>query len=126
YLSFALLMIPLVWVCSWETRFQETYPFYRVHSRDDLGPVWVRWEVIYAIQFIALEFFFRGFIVHGTKHRFGAYAVFAMVVPYCMIHYQKPLPECCGSIIAGVALGMVSLVTRSIWPGAALHIMVAW
>jgi hypothetical protein len=31
-----------------------------------------------------------------------------------------------GSILAGVALGLVSLVTRSIWPGAFLHILVAW
>lgn len=126
YLTFALVMVPLVWVCSVEERFQETYPFYRVDSRADVGPELLRWEVIYAVQFVALEFFFRGFMVHGTKHRFGAYAVFVMVVPYCMIHYQKPVPECCGSIVAGVALGLVSLVTRSVWPGAALHIMVAW
>lgn len=126
YLTFAVVMLPLVWLCSMEDRFQETYPFYRVDSPAEVGPDLLRWEVIYALQFVALEFFFRGFMVHGTKHRFGAYSVFVMVIPYCMIHYQKPLPECCGSIIAGVALGLVSLVTRSIWPGAALHIMVAW
>jgi membrane protease YdiL (CAAX protease family) len=126
YLGFAAVMVPLVWLCSAEQRFQDTYPFFRVNSRDEVGPALLRWEVVYALQFVALEFFFRGFIVHGTKHRFGAYAVFVMVVPYCMIHYQKPLPEAVGSIIAGVALGLVSLVTRSVWPGAALHILVAW
>lgn len=125
YLSFAAVMVPLVWAFSAEERFQTVYPFYRVDSPADLGPVFVRWEAIYALQFVALEFFFRGFIVHGTKHRFGAYAVFVMVVPYCMIHYHKPVPEAVGSILAGVGLGMVSLVTRSIWPGAALHILVA-
>jgi membrane protease YdiL (CAAX protease family) len=126
YLTFAVVMLPLVWLCSMEDRFQDTYPFYRVNAPGEVGPELWRWEAIYALQFVALEFFFRGFIVHGTKHRFGAYSVFVMVVPYCMIHFQKPLPECCGSIVAGVALGLVSLVTRSIWPGAALHIMVAW
>ena len=30
------------------------------------------------------------------------------------------------SILAGIALGFVSLTTRSIWLGAALHITVAW
>jgi uncharacterized protein len=126
YASFVGVMIPLVWLFSAEERFQDVYPFYRIHSRDDVGPVFARWEIIYALQFVSLEFFFRGFMVHGTKHRFGAYAVFVMVIPYCMIHYHKPWPEACGSILAGVGLGLVSLVTRSIWPGAALHIMVAW
>ena len=126
YAAFACIMVPLVGLFSGEERFQDIYPFYRIQSRDEVGPIFFRWEVIYALQFVALEFFFRGFMVHGTKHRFGAYAVFVMVLPYCMIHYHKPWPEACGSILAGVGLGVVSLVTRSIWPGAALHIMVAW
>lgn len=126
YVLFAVVMLPLVWMCSGEERFQQTYPFYHVQSRDDIGPSFWRWEVIYAVQFMALEFFFRGFIVHGTKHRFGAYSVFVMVIPYCMIHFVKPIPETMGSILAGVGLGVVSLITRSVWPGAALHIMVAW
>ena len=126
YCAFATIMLPLVWFCSGEERFQQTYPFYHVRSSAELGPNFLRWEIVYALQFVALEFFFRGFIVHGTKHRFGAYSVFMMVVPYCMIHYAKPIPEAVGSILAGVGLGVVSLITRSIWPGAALHIMVAW
>lgn len=126
YLAFATVMIPLVWLCSAGERFQDLYPFYRVNSRADLGPRFFRWEVVYALQFIGLEFFFRGFLVHGTKHRFGVYSIFLMVIPYCLIHIHKPAPEMVGSILAGVALGLVSLVTRSIWPGAFLHILVAW
>ncbi|MDB5307615.1 MAG: amino terminal protease self-immunity [Gemmataceae bacterium] len=126
YIAFAVVMIPLVWLFSGEERFQDMYPFYHVTSPTEVGHAFVRWEVVYALQFVGLEFFFRGFMVHGTKHRFGAYAVFVMVIPYCMIHYHKPVPEAIGSILAGVALGLVSLVTRSVWPGAALHIMVAW
>jgi membrane protease YdiL (CAAX protease family) len=126
YLAFACVMVPLVWFFSGQERFQDVYPFYRVHEREQINPVFYRWEVIYAVQFMALEFFFRGFMVHGLKHRFGAYAVFVMVIPYCMIHFHKPWPEACGSILAGVGLGVVSLVTKSIWPGAALHILVAW
>jgi uncharacterized protein len=126
YLAFAAVMVPLVYLCSSFPRFQDVYPFYRVHSPSELDAGFVRWELVYALQFVGLEFFFRGFLVHGTKHRFGAYAVFLMVIPYCMIHFHKPIAECFGSILAGVGLGVVSLVTRSVWPGAGLHILVAW
>lgn len=126
YLTFATIMVPLVYLCSALPRFQEVYPFYRVTSPADVGAGLVRWELAYALQFIGLEFFFRGFMVHGTKHRFGAYSVFLMVIPYCMIHFHKPVAECFASIVAGVALGVVSLVTKSVWPGAGLHILVAW
>jgi membrane protease YdiL (CAAX protease family) len=126
YLAFACIMVPLVWLCSSEAHFQSVYPFYKAETREEIDGMFWRWEVIYAFQFMSLEFFFRGFMVHGTKHRFGAYSVFVMVIPYCMIHYQKPWLEACGSVLAGVGLGAVSLVTRSIWPGAALHILVAY
>ena len=126
YAAFVAVMVPLVAIFSGEDRFQETYPFYRVSNRDQINGDFFRWELLYALQFVALEFFFRGFIVHGTKHRFGLYSVFVMTIPYCMIHYQKPAPEAAASIIAGVALGFVSLTTRSVWLGAALHISVAW
>lgn len=127
YLVFVAVMVPLVYFFSAESHFQKAYPFYRGWSPTEDG--WGRllmWEAAYALQFVALEFFFRGFMVHGLKHRFGVYSVFVMTVPYCMIHFQKPLPECVASIIAGVALGLMSLKTRSVWLGAALHISVAW
>ena len=126
YAIFIGVMIPIVAVVSSEERFQQTYPFYRIHSADQVGAGFLRWELLYALQFVALEFFFRGFLLHGTKHRFGIYSAFVMVIPYCMIHFQKPIPEAAASILAGIALGFVSLTTRSIWLGAALHITVAW
>lgn len=127
YLVFVAVMVPLVLLFSGEPTFQGIYPFYRGWSPETDG--WGRllgWEVAYAVQFVALEFFFRGFMVHGLKFRFGVYSVFVMTVPYCMIHFGKALPECLASIVAGVALGLMSLKTRSVWLGAALHISVAW
>lgn len=126
YVAFIVLMVPIVWVCSAESRFQATYPFLSVRARSEIDGTFFRWEILYALQFVALEFFFRGFIVHGTKHRFGVYAVGVMTVPYCMIHFGKPMPECLASIVAGVGLGIMSLKTGSIWLGAVLHIGVAW
>lgn len=126
YAVFVAVMVPLVWVCSGEERFQHTYPFMRFRTPAEVREELWKWELSYAAQFVALEFFFRGFIVHGTKHRFGVYSVFVMTFPYVMIHFGKPWPETCASIIAGVVLGYMSLATRSVWLGASLHIAVAW
>jgi len=119
------VMVPLILLVSQSQSFQDTYPFYTPPRGEPLWPNFWRWELFYAVQFLGLEFFFRGFLLHGTKHRFGCYSIFVMMVPYCMIHFAKPLPETCGAIMAGIALGFMSLKTRSIWLGAAIHITVA-
>jgi membrane protease YdiL (CAAX protease family) len=49
-----------------------------------------------------------------------------MVTPYMMIHFGKPGAEAVGAILAGAALGLVALRTRSIYAGMAIHIAVAW
>jgi len=48
-----------------------------------------------------------------------------MLIPYCMIHFQKPLLETFGAIVAGLILGLLALRTRSIWGGATIHVAVA-
>ena len=125
YLGMAAVMTPLLWIASTTERFRETYPFYRVSAEEPLWPRFWIWEGLYLAQFVALEFFFRGYVLHGLRRSLGVYAIFAMMVPYCMIHFAKPLPETCGAIVAGIALGFMSLKNRSIWLGAALHMYVA-
>jgi membrane protease YdiL (CAAX protease family) len=125
YLAMFLVMIgPLAFFSRTEA-FQAKYPFYRISPGEPFWPrLWI-WEAAYICQFFALEFFFRGFMVHGLRRRLGFYAIFVMMVPYCMIHFQKPMPECLGAIAAGAVLGFMSLKTRSIWLGACLHVAVA-
>jgi membrane protease YdiL (CAAX protease family) len=48
-----------------------------------------------------------------------------MMVPYCMLHFGKPMPETLAAICGGIILGFMSLRTRSIWMGTAIHITVA-
>jgi len=126
---YALMMAiawPCIFIASAGQRFQETYPFYHLARGEAAWPNLVHWEILYTLQFFAVEFLFRGFLVHGLKHRFGVYAIFVMMVPYCMLHFSKPLPEALASVIGAIALGFMSLRTRSIWMGTAIHISVAW
>ncbi len=123
YVAMYIIVMPFVVVVAFTDSFRKTYPFYEnagLSIYDFLG-----WELVYAIQFFSLEFFFRGFLINGTKHRFGFYAIMFSVVPYCMIHFGKPLPETIGAIIAGIALGSLAIFTRSVLLGFAIHVSVA-
>ena len=77
------------------------------------------------MQFFGLEFFFRGFLLHSLKPSLGPYAIFVMTVPYCMIHFGKPMPETFAAIFAGVFLGWLSFKNGNIWMGLVLHCTVA-
>jgi membrane protease YdiL (CAAX protease family) len=123
YVALFAAVLPFVLVASTTTAFRHTYPFYRLANRSVLDLV--MWEALYALQFLSLEFFFRGFILHGLRRALGANAIFVMLVPYCMIHYGKPLPETLGAIGAGVILGTLAMRTRSIWGGVLIHVGVA-
>jgi len=125
YLLMFLFMIPFLFYFSHTRRFQATYPFYDLRPGEPLWPAFWIWEAFYCMQFVSLEFFFRGFVLHGTRRRFGSYSIFVMMVPYCMIHFGKPMPETFGAIGAGIVLGFMSLKTRSIWLGAVIHVAVA-
>jgi membrane protease YdiL (CAAX protease family) len=118
------LILPAVWIASGTDTFRHTYPFYRLSNRSSFD-YW-SWELMYALQFLSLEFFFRGFLLHGLRRALGANAIFVMAVPYCMIHYGKPMAETMGAIGAGIILGTLAMRTRSIWGGVVIHVGVAW
>jgi uncharacterized protein len=118
------LVLPLLVIASLRPEFRAYYPFYR-----RAGESWLDlalWESLYAFQFFCVELFFRGFLLGGTFKRLGSLAVFAAMVPYCMVHFTKPLLEVLGAIPAGLVLGVLALRTGSIWGGVILHVAVAW
>ena len=121
-LMFSLILFAVI-EASTTTSFRHTYPFYRLANRSQFD-LW-SWEALYAAQFLSLEFFFRGFLLEGLRKALGSNAIFVMIVPYCMIHYGKPLPETLGAIGAGVILGTLAMRTRSIWGGVMIHVGVA-
>ena len=117
------LVIPVVWLASGTLTFTSYYPIYRLASRSWFD--FCFWETVYALQFLSLEFFFRGFVVLGLEDRMGSAVVAAAVVPYCMIHFGKPVAEVCAAILAGIVLGTLALKTRSVLAGALIHVTVA-
>ena len=118
-----MVVLPAVFIVSRAPDFASYYPFYKQASRSwfDLAC----WEAMYFAQFFALEMFFRGFWLSGLRNTLGSGAIFAMCVPYCMIHYGKPYLEAAGAVVAGVALGSLAMRTKSIYSGFLVHVTVA-
>lgn len=123
YGLFLAVVVPAMLVVSASPDFGSYYPFYKQSTRSWFD--FLVWEAMYFAQFFALEMFFRGFWLGVLRRSFGSGAIFAMAVPYCMIHYGKPYLEAVGAIVAGIALGSLSMKTKSIYSGFLVHITVA-
>jgi membrane protease YdiL (CAAX protease family) len=123
YGLFLLIVVPAMLVVSQSPDFGSYYPFYKTASRSWFD--FLAWEAMYFAQFFALEMFFRGFWLGVLRKSFGSGAIFVMAVPYCMIHFGKPYLEACGAIVAGIALGSLSMKTKSIYSGFLVHVTVA-
>jgi membrane protease YdiL (CAAX protease family) len=123
YGLFFIVVVPAMFVVSSAPDFATYYPFYKNATRSWFD--FLVWEAMYFAQFFALEMFFRGFWLGALRRSFGSGAIFAMAVPYCMIHFGKPYLEAVGAIVAGIALGSLSMKTKSIYQGFLLHITIA-
>jgi membrane protease YdiL (CAAX protease family) len=123
YLLCLSIVLPVMLLVARQPDFGTYYPFYKLSSRSwlDLG----MWEAMYFAQFFGLEIFFRGWLLGALRKTLGSGAIFAMAIPYCMIHYGKPYLEANGAIVAGVVLGSLSMRTKSIYSGFLVHITVA-
>jgi uncharacterized protein len=121
YWLLVAIMAPVLWVAAAAPSFHAFYPMYKPTDLQH----WLMYEAVYLLQFVCVEFFFRGFALFRLESRFGLHAVTLMVIPYALIHIHKPFPEALGAIVAGLVLGILALKSRSIWPGVMVHCSVA-
>ncbi len=130
YLRILLLVAPLIIWASFQSAFLATYPIYRP------GPVervmgWSAWisyplhELSYAMRFIGVELFFRGFMVLGMMRWMGRSALLPMVSLYAVWHFAKPFPEALASAFGAYILGVIPLYSRNIMGGVLVHIGIA-
>jgi hypothetical protein len=124
YAILFLVFAPVVYFVAQRADFQSTYPFYP-RGRRPLGLDFVAFEAVYFLQFLSIEYFFRGFMTLGLKPSLGRASILVMLAPYCMIHFHKPMLEALGAIGAGVVLGCLSWRTGTVLYGWFLHYAVA-
>tara|TARA_B100000446_G_scaffold96693_1_gene90663 strand:+ start:777 stop:1655 length:879 start_codon:yes stop_codon:yes gene_type:complete len=126
WLGYVLLASPIMFfafLVSFREDFANHYPFYKLAHKSWLDLL--LWECIYIAQFIAVEFFFRGFLVNGLRIPFGSLSIAVMCLPYLMLHFPKLWLESFGAISFGVFLGILALRSKSIWGGVGVHVSIA-
>lgn len=124
--GYLLLLLPVMLfaaLASFREDFASHYPFYRDARRSWLDLL--LWQCIYILQFVGVEFFFRGFLLNALRVPLGSLSIAVMCIPYLMLHFPKPWLEATGAIGFGFFLGVLALRSRSIWGGVLVHAGVA-
>lgn len=121
-LIYILIMLPLVWFVSSQNSFANVYP--HLPSARDSWTVFLIYELGLIIYILAWEFVWRGFMLFGLYEKFGLYSIFIQMIPFVILHNGKPMLETFGSILAGLALGILALRTKSIFYCVLAHMSV--
>jgi membrane protease YdiL (CAAX protease family) len=126
YVTLLAIAIPFVVIASTTGEFQERYPLLEIgRGQPDAWADLRIWWIFYVLQFVAVETFFRGFLVLGLAKRFGQMSILIATIPYLMIHFTKPPVEALAAIVGGIVMGFLAYRTKSVWWGVALHVAVA-
>ncbi|WP_020526641.1 CPBP family glutamic-type intramembrane protease [Flexithrix dorotheae] len=130
YLIMLLIMVPILFWASFQPAFIKTYPLYKMGMAEaylNISPILTVgvFEFTYILQFIALEIFYRGFIIYSLSPYLKENSVWVMVTVYGLLHFTKPLPECIGSMFGGYVLGVISYYSRSVFGGIIVHVGLA-
>lgn len=126
YAALFVIAAPFVIVASSTAEFQDRYPLYEIYpGQSDVWRDLSIWWPLYVAQFVAIETFFRGFLVLGLAPRIGRLSILVAAIPYLMIHFVKPPVEALASIVGGIVMGTLAYRTKSVWWGVGLHVAVA-
>ena len=99
--------------------FQSSYPHYTPAATD--WQIFLIYHAFFLFYWIGWEYLWRGFVLFGTAHTFGLYAIFVQMVPFALLHADKPLAEAFLSIVGGLALGALVWRCRSFWIAVPIH-----
>ncbi|MEZ4702426.1 MAG: CPBP family intramembrane glutamic endopeptidase [Rhodothermales bacterium] len=121
--TLALLYLPFVvigtWILSNDPAFIRSYPHYQPAAFN-----WVEffiYEILFLFYWFGWEYLWRGFILFGTRHTLGLYAILVQTIPFAALHVTKPTAEAYLSILGGIALGALVWRCRSFWIAVPIH-----
>ncbi len=130
YMTMLIFMLPLLIWASFQPDFLHTYPIFKPWKMLPAfgwskSTMFVVYEVFYALDFIMVEWVFRGALVIGMVHILGEKAILPMASIYTFLHFGKPMPEAISSFFGGYILGTFAHKSKSIWGGVIVHMGIA-
>jgi len=83
------------------------------------------WTGLYAVYYLAFEFFYRGFLLRTLENAWGLpAAIWVQTVASTLVHLGKPLPETLAAIPFGLLFAVLAVRGRSLlWP-ILLHLVI--
>jgi uncharacterized protein len=117
-----LYTVPVVvgtWVLSDGAAFQAQYPHYEGATTS--WTEFLIYEALFLFYWVGWEYLWRGFVLFGTAPAFGVGAVVVQMVPFAVLHADKPAAEAYLSILGGLALGALVWRCRSFWIAVPIH-----
>jgi membrane protease YdiL (CAAX protease family) len=107
----------LIYLGSSDSALQATYPWAGRWPGQSVF-TFLGWAGLYALYYVAFEFFYRGFLIAVLEPHWGlAGAVWTQVLMSTLIHLGKPLSETLAAFPAGFLFAFLALKTRSlVWP----------
>ncbi len=131
YVIMLLFMLPLLIIASFNADFQSSYPVYKDYGLSETiniskWPTVTIFEICYGLDFISVEFLYRGFMIMALTEVVGIHAVLPMATLYCVIHFGKPAGEAISSFFGGTILGIIAYHSRSIYGGIFVHLGIAF
>lgn len=111
-------------VGSSDSALQATYPWSGAWPGQSPW-TFLAWAGLYALYYLAFEFFYRGFLIAVLREHWGlAAAVWTQLLLSTLIHLGKPLSEALAAFPAGFLFAFLALRTRSLlWP-VLLHLSI--
>lgn len=131
YFMMLLIMLPLIIIASTQSDFLGAYPRGQkfisldIHNAEHWRYFGL-YELIYGLDFISIEFFFRGFMILAFVGILGPKAILPMAMFYVVIHWGKPAGELVSSFFGGTLLGIIAYYSKSILGGIIVHMGIAW
>ena len=130
YLIILMLLAPFIIFASFQPDFLKSYPIYKDNFQrvsEAMNPAIAisSFEFSYALRFVSVEFFFRGFLIIGLVKLIGHKAILPMVVLYAFWHFGKPVAETIAAGFGAYILAIIALKTKSISGGIIVHMGIA-
>jgi len=131
YFILLVLMLPLITIASTQPDFLRRYPtFASFINGNTYNPLIMAkiavYELLYGSDYVAIELFFRGFVLYAISRFLGKGAIIPMATMYVFIHFGKPLGETISSFFGGMILGVIAYETNSIIGGIIIHCGIAY